>query len=65
MKRIGELFIENKVITSEDLQHALSIQKSLGVHKPLGEILVDLELITYDKLIRYIEIQLEALGETI
>ncbi len=59
MKKIGELFIENGLISQSDLNKALEIQKSLDVRKPLGEILVDLELITYDKLISYIELQLK------
>ena len=65
MKKIGELFIENKVLTQKELDSALTIQKSLDVKRPLGEILVDLGLITYDKLINYIEIQLKALEDSI
>jgi len=51
--------------TQKELDSALKIQKSLDVKRPLGEILVDLGLITYDKLINYIEIQLKALEDSI
>lgn len=61
MKKIGELFIENGVLTKKELEYALDIQKTLDKSRPLGEILVDLGLITYDKLIRYIEVQLDSL----
>ena len=59
MKRIGELLVENQIITRENLEKALQQQKELGMHKPIGEILVEMRVITIDSLIKYLEIQLK------
>lgn len=64
MKKIGELFVENDILSQQELEMALNLQKTLETPKPLGEILVELEIITYDKLILYIEKQLLALKKT-
>lgn len=58
MRRFGEILIDNKLITAKDLQEALNKQKSLEKHKPLGEVMVDLELISIQTLMDFLEIQL-------
>jgi type IV pilus assembly protein PilB len=58
MKRIGELLLENNIITKEELDSALERQKELPVKKPVGEILVEMKVVTIDSLIKYLEIQL-------
>ncbi len=58
VKKIGEILIDNNLLTEADLKKALKVQKSMSVHKPLGEVLIDLDLITIDSLMDYLEIQL-------
>ena len=58
MKKIGELLVENNIISRESLETALEYQKKLNMHKPIGEILVEMKVITIDSLIKYLEIQL-------
>ncbi len=58
MKKIGELLVENRIVTQEALSMALERQKQLGMRKPVGEILVEMKVITIDSLIKYLEIQL-------
>ena len=59
MKKIGEMLLESGVLKREQLNKALEIQKNLSKHKQIGEILVELEYITIDTLIKYLDIQLE------
>ncbi|MBO8160364.1 MAG: Flp pilus assembly complex ATPase component TadA [Thermosipho sp. (in: Bacteria)] len=47
-KRLGDILIEKGVISQADLQYALSIQKE--TKKPIGEILVDLGLCTWQQI---------------
>lgn len=58
MKRIGEILIENKLLTPENLEIALAKQKAMATKKPLGQILVDMDIITIDVLLDYLEMQL-------
>jgi hypothetical protein len=58
MKRIGELLVENHIITKESLDAALARQSELSMKKPVGEILVEMKVITIDSLIKYLDIQL-------
>jgi hypothetical protein len=58
MKKIGELLVENNIVTQESLDSALERQKTLGIRKPVGEILVEMRVITIDTLIKYLEVQL-------
>ena len=58
MKKIGEMLVESGVLLRDDLEKALAIQSQNGSWRPIGEILVEMNLITIDTLIRYIEIQL-------
>ncbi len=57
--RIGEFLIKNGVITEENLTIALAKQKKLEPNKQIGEILVELGMVSMDTLIRYLEIQRE------
>jgi hypothetical protein len=59
MKKIGELLVENGVITQADLDKALDHQKALNTTKPVGEILVEMKVITIDSLLKYLGIQLK------
>ncbi|MDK2885628.1 MAG: hypothetical protein PWP54_186 [Thermosipho sp. (in: thermotogales)] len=47
-KRLGDILIEKGIISQADLQYALSIQKE--TKKPIGEILVDLGLCTWQQI---------------
>jgi hypothetical protein len=58
MKKIGEMLVESGVLASADLERALALQRGMTKKKPIGEILVDLDIITIDTLINYLEIQL-------
>lgn len=55
-KRLGEVLIEAGLITQEQLQKALTLQKSSG--KKLGEILVEQGVISEDQIIEVLEFQL-------
>ncbi len=58
MKKIGEMLVESGMLAKADLERALALQRDMTEKKPIGEILVDLDLITIDTLINYLEIQL-------
>ncbi|SHJ68569.1 type IV pilus assembly protein PilB [Anaerobranca californiensis DSM 14826] len=55
-KRLGDLLVENGIITGEQLAEALNYQKQNG--KRLGDALVQLGLLTYEQLIEVLEFQL-------
>lgn len=57
MRKFGEILIANNLITAENLHEALERQKKLNEHKPIGEILVDMELISIETLMQFLEIQ--------
>ena len=59
MKKIGELLVENKIVTQEALDSALARQQQLNMKKPIGEILVEMKIITIESLLKYLEIQLK------
>lgn len=59
MKKIGTILIENRLLTQEQLNNALGIQKGMDKKKPLGEILIDLDYITFDILLEYLDIQIK------
>lgn len=51
-KSIGQIFLDLKVITSEELQKALEEQTELakrGIRKPLGKLLIEMGYINYDE----------------
>jgi len=55
-KRLGEFLIEAGLITQEQLQKALNIQKT--TNKKLGEVLVENGFVTEDQIIEVLEYQL-------
>ncbi|WAM32301.1 GspE/PulE family protein [Caldicellulosiruptor naganoensis] len=55
-KRIGDVLVEAKIITPQQLEEALKIQKQ--TNKKLGEILVEKGYITENELIEILEFQL-------
>ncbi|QNO16105.1 Flp pilus assembly complex ATPase component TadA [Alkalicella caledoniensis] len=55
-KRLGDLLVENHMLTEEQLMEALRYQKQNEMR--LGDALVELELITYEALIEVLEFQL-------
>jgi type II secretory ATPase GspE/PulE/Tfp pilus assembly ATPase PilB-like protein len=57
-QRIGEILIESNLITAEQLEAALSAQRS-GSRKKLGEILLDKELISEEKLLKALAIKFQ------
>jgi len=54
-KRLGEVLIENKIITEEQLKKALEIQKKLGMK--LGEVLIKEKFTTEEQIILILETQ--------
>jgi MSHA biogenesis protein MshE len=54
--RLGELLVEQKLLTQEQLQHAVNIQKQRGGQ--LGWILVELDLLTEEQILRALSEQL-------
>ncbi|MBN1648781.1 MAG: hypothetical protein JW874_12175, partial [Spirochaetales bacterium] len=58
MKRIGEILVENNLITRLQLDDALAEQqKEEGRGKRIGEILIEKKYISYDTFIEYLGIQ--------
>ena len=58
MKRIGELLVENGVISQKQLEEALIRQNTLAKGTKIGEILIDMGFLTYDGLLSYLEKQI-------
>ena len=56
-KRLGDLLVENKVITSEQLNKALEAQQAHG--RRLGQTLVNLEFISEIQLAKFLAQQLD------
>lgn len=54
--RLGDLLIQQNVLTQEQLQEALKLQK--GTHKKIGEILVEEGFITEEMITRALEAQM-------
>ncbi len=59
MKKIGEILVENHLLSKSDLDIALEKQRNNKNHDPLGEILVSMNLITIDKLMAYLDSQVK------
>lgn len=55
-KKLGDLLVENNMLTEAHLMEALKFQKENGMR--LGDALVDLGFITYESLIEVLEFQL-------
>src|SRR5262249_10562433 len=53
--RLGEILIKHGLITDAQLQEALHRQKTLKTYKPLGQILVDQQVLTAPQLTFYME----------
>ncbi|MGH7769511.1 MAG: hypothetical protein ACREQP_18855, partial [Candidatus Binatia bacterium] len=47
---IGELLVKDGLITQEQLEEAVAVQKKQQVYMPLGEICVDLKFISREQL---------------
>ena len=58
MKRIGELLVDNCVISQNQLEEALVRQNSLANGMKIGEILIDMGYLTYDGLLSYLDTQI-------
>lgn len=58
MKRIGEILVEQSLITVEQLELALRRQQYENNGKRIGEILIDMGYLTYDTLLKYLESQI-------
>ena len=56
--RLGDLLIQEGVLTQEQLEHALRIQKESGFSKKLGQILIDEGFVTPKVLLRTLASQL-------
>ena len=54
--RLGDLLIKQKVLTEDELQKALALQKGSG--KKIGEVLVDEGFISEEMIVRALQMQL-------
>lgn len=62
VKKIGQIAVNNDLLTEEQLQEALDVQNQLGewgFYKPIGEILVEKEFISQSTLGDLLELQKE------
>jgi hypothetical protein len=60
--KIGEYFVKNNYVTQEEVNEALELQK-LNKDQYIGEILVKMNVITREQLIKYIsEYDMEVKG---
>lgn len=59
MKLIGEILVENGLLTREDLETALSLQKGEEPRRQLGEVLISMGKINYTVLMQYLDLQLK------
>ena len=55
--RIGDLLVQNRVISEAQLEAALAEQKKSG--RKLGRVLVDLGLVDEDQLLKFLSKQLD------
>lgn len=60
MKMIGTILVESKLLTTTQLNKALEVQKTMVNKKQLGEILIDLDYITFDTLLEYLDMQIKS-----
>jgi hypothetical protein len=58
MKRIGEILVENGLLTREELGRALERQKHDTNNRKIGEILIEQGFLTYDVLLEYLDRQI-------
>ena len=50
IRKIGEILVEEGLITESQLREALRVQNGLNTYKPIGQILVDQKVITQKQL---------------
>ena len=55
-KRLGDILVDANVITEDQLQYALKVQKTTG--KKLGEVLTDEDIVTEEEIIQVLAFQL-------
>ncbi|MFA6736545.1 MAG: hypothetical protein WCR87_06475, partial [Saccharofermentanales bacterium] len=55
---IGELLLDAGLVSRDQLDKALEVQKANAIKKQLGDILVDLEFVTENQLHEALEFQL-------
>ena len=58
-KNLGDILVEAKMITENQLHDALSYQQGEGKGRRLGEILVERELVTEEDLLKALALQLD------
>ncbi|RDI92175.1 general secretion pathway protein E [Thermosipho africanus Ob7] len=56
-KRLGDILIEKGIITEDDLEYALKVQKE--TRKPIGEVLVELGFCTWQQIVKALAEQYE------
>ncbi|WP_084758784.1 GspE/PulE family protein [Thermosipho affectus] len=56
-KRLGDILIDRGIITKEDLEYALQVQKK--TRKPIGEVLVELGFCTWNQIVKALSKQYE------
>jgi len=59
MKMIGEILVENGLLDKNDLELALRKQAEMKQHKPIGEVMVSMNMIGIDTLLAYLDLQLK------
>lgn len=59
MKLIGEILLENGLLTQGQLDAALLKQKEMANPEPIGEILISMGYIGIATLVEYLDIQLK------
>ncbi|MDA3852557.1 MAG: hypothetical protein PF447_15010 [Spirochaetaceae bacterium] len=60
MRYIGEILVENNLLSKSDLDKALEIQSEQTKRQHIGEILISMGLITVDVLMKYLDVQFQA-----
>jgi len=63
--KIGELLISNGFISKEELDIALEYQKKIENKKRIGEILIEMEYVTIDVLLKCLDIQINRRNDNI
>ena len=63
MSRLGDILLENKVISKQQLNQALEFQKK-NKDQLLGQIFISLNIIKPDILIKYLDLQINNLDSS-
>ena len=56
-KPLGEVLVDQRYITAEQLQEALLMQRSSRTERRLGQVLLDLKYMTLDDIIEALTVQ--------